>query len=120
MDVCHPSGHIHNTFPFYDHMYIEPGCDNFFETEDVVQIEKINDDVSMDSIMQKAFSNVMCFSSSPETSHYCDSDTTQNSLSSDADDDNANEDFVSDSSYRYAKCLPTNEDLATWELLGEF
>ena len=99
----------------YGHWIMESGyC--LEDKESLMELEKC-DDTSIENIMQKAFSNVMCFSSQ-ENSDYCYTDA--DIVFPAADDTNSVTDFTNNSSSCYTKCLPTNENLATWELFREF
>ena len=78
------------------------------------------DSESIENIMQKAFCNVMSYSSSAENStELCFSDS-ENIMPVDDDDAHHNEEIINDSPSSFAKCLPTNEDLAAWELFRDF
>ena len=106
----------------YDNFYLDAEYDAFHtEEKDFVPNEvSTGDAVSMEHLMQKALSNVMSFSSPSEnTTTFCFSDS-DNAMEGIDEDSNPNEAFINDSQTCVAKCLPTNEDLAAWELFREF
>ena len=110
--------------PLYNNFYLEAEYDAFKgEDKDFVQSEISNGDaVSMENIMQKAFCNVMSFSTSvdsEDSTELCLSDS-ENTMPINHDDTHTAEVFINGSSPSFAKCLPTNEDLAAWELFRDF
>ena len=106
----------------YDNFYVDAEYDSFHTEEKGFVPNEVStgDAVSMEHLMQKALSNVMSFSSPSEnTTTFCFSDS-ENAMVSIDEDANPNEAFINGPPTCFAKCLPTNEDLAAWELFREF
>ena len=108
--------------PSYNDFFLEAEYSALNEKEVALFQNEIStgDSESIENIMQKAFCNVMSYSSSAENStEFCFTDS-QNTMPVDDDDSHHNEEIINDSPSSLAKCLPTNEDLAAWELFRDF
>ena len=118
IDVDHQS-----TSSLYDNLFFEREYQTFnCDEKDVKKDLDTSGDtnISMEKIMQKAFFNVMSLSSSDTSSTFSLSDGDANTISFMVDDisNTGDEAFIDNTTY--AKCLPTNEDLAAWELFPKF
>ena len=106
----------------YNNFFLDTEYDTFKGDESGLFQNEIskNNSVSMENIMQRALCNVMSFSSADEHStELCFSDS-ENTIVLNDDDTQNNKEDNNDSSTAFAKCLPTNEDLAAWELFCDF
>ena len=118
IDVDHQS-----TSSLYDNLFFEReyqtfNCDEKNIKNDLDTSSETN--ISMEKLMQQAFSNVMSVSASDTSSMFSLSDGDSNTISFMEDDisNTGDEAFIDNTTY--AKCLPTNEDLAAWELFPKF
>ena len=112
-----------NKSPLYNGLYLEQeyGTFNCIENDFGEGEEATGDAISMECLMQKALSNVMSFATSENTTSIYQEDPDTNMVVDDDETNPTDEAFINDSSSScVAKCLPTNEDLAAWELFRDF